>query len=342
MSREDLVAFLRSLGATDDDIADYAGDLPGLASVIVLRPGIERTTLAEAAESAGIELARAERLWRANGLPLPPADAKVMSEAEAVNYQLFEAACQLFGEEAVLQLVRVIGSAVAKIADAAVSAFLVNVEVPSATDDPDGLRLARANADAARLVPGLMSSIDVLLRRHILAARRSLRALEETGRAGFETQELAVGFADIVGSTALAGRLAIGELGSMLSAFEERAYATVLDHGGRVIKLIGDEVMFVTADPRAAAEIALALVDGDGGPDLRAGLAHGEVLLRDGDCFGPVVNLAARAVRVADPGRVVTSASVVDALGEGRARSLGRREVKGFPDPVELWELEPG
>jgi adenylate cyclase len=71
---------------------------------------------------------------------------------------------------------------------------------------------------------------------------------------------------------------------------------------------------------------------------VRAGLAAGDVLLKDGDVFGPVVNLAARAVKVAGPGEVVVSPSVAAAAGRP-AEPLGRHVLKGFDDQIELCRI---
>ncbi len=78
------------------------------------------------------------------------------------------------------------------------------------------------------------------------------------------------------------------------------------------MKLIGDEVMFVVTDPGAGCEMALELAvrpaDHPRLPSARGGLAFGDVLSRDGDYFGPVVNLAARIVKLGAPGIMLASA----------------------------------
>ena len=111
------------------------------------------------------------------------------------------------------------------------------------------------------------------------------------------------------------------------------------------MKRIGDAVMFVTSDaPGACAAAAGILAAVDANPDLhtaRAAVAWGEVLPRDGDYFGLPVNLAARAVAVAEPGGLVVAADVADGLAaRGWSRhALGDRELKGFDDPVPLFSV---
>jgi adenylate cyclase len=111
-----------------------------------------------------------------------------------------------------------------------------------------------------------------------------------------------------------------------------------------VVKLIGDEVLYATKDEATGCRIALSLAatftDQTVVPQVRAGAAFGDVLLRDGDVFGPVVNLAARAVKLAAAGEVVATPAVASAAGI-RAEALGQHELKGFDDPVELCRLLP-
>ena len=112
------------------------------------------------------------------------------------------------------------------------------------------------------------------------------------------------------------------ELAAWLERFEEACAEAVLDHGARVIKSIGGEVLVVADTPASAAEVALALTargsdPDDGFPEVRAGLAHGPVLSRLGDVFGSTVNVAARLTSLARPGTVLVDAGVHDALDPG-------------------------
>jgi adenylate cyclase len=206
--------------------------------------------------------------------------------------------------------------------------------------DPDGLELARANAEASALLPTVNGALDILLRQHIIGARRTI--LGDASDTGYETQPMYVGFLDLVGSTALTQRLTTRELGSVLTEFEHVAADTVTSAGGRIVKLIGDEVLYTASDAAAACAIALNLAATFAAhpivPTVRAGVAGGYVLLRDGDVFGPVVNLAARAVKVAAAGEVVAPKAVAAAAGI-QAEVLGRQQLKGFDHDVELCRL---
>jgi hypothetical protein len=166
----ELLTFLLGLGATTEELVENRDQLPGFASVLTIRGG-EALTLPEAVERSGVPEAKLRRLIRAAGFPSPGADDRVLAPAFVDLAVRIQAAEQLFGEEAVVQLVRVMGSAMSRVADAVVSAFLVNVEPAAREQDPVGLAVARANAEAAALLPLVGSALDTLLRQHLLAAR---------------------------------------------------------------------------------------------------------------------------------------------------------------------------
>jgi adenylate cyclase len=337
--RLELLQFLVSLGATSEDLIAHREELPGLASVLAIRGGAS-LTLDETAQRSGIPADKMRRINRVAGFPDPGAEDRVFGENFVGLASGMTAAESLFGEEAVLQLLRVMGSATARMADALVSAFLVNVEPIARGADQVGMSVARANADAAALLPFVRDTIDVLLRQHLIAARRTM--LGDADDTGYETQRMCVGFVDLVGSTALAERLSTREFGAVLTEFENLAADTITAAGGRVIKLIGDEVLFTARDERTACEIALSLsaqlAPHPRVPAVRAGLASGDVLIRDGDVFGPVVNLAARAVKVAGPSEVLAPPPVAAAAGL-RGEALGSQLIKGFDGAIELCRL---
>lgn len=340
--RLEMLRFLISIGATREDLVATRDELPSLGTIVVARPGTPRYTGDEVIAKTGIREELLLRIWRAAGFPEPAEDAVMFSDEDVETLQLINGAGSLFGEEAVIQLARVIGSSLARIADAAVSSFLVNIEVPIVEREPRELAIAKANHAAASLLPGLSRAMDVLLRHHILAARRSLLAWQETGIAGQEVQQLAVGFIDLVGSTALAQRVPANEFGRALAEFESRVGDAVVARRGRVVKFIGDEAMFVAPDAALACELSLEVAelfaDHEIIPPVRAGIAAGDVLTRDGDYFGPVVNLAARAVKAAAPNGVVVPGDLGKVLTAAgfETSSLGAQEFEGFEEPVEL------
>ncbi len=338
-----MLDYLVGLGATSSDLQEYRDDLARLASVLAIRTGSERLTAREVAERAGIDYSALIRSWRALGFPDSPPDARIYTEANVEAARLAPAAAVLFGEEAVLEVSRVVGSCMARIADALVSSFLIHVELPLHDGDEVDLSVAKANAAAGELLPVFLQSMEVTFRQHLLAAQRSLAALQDAQSSGFETQHLAIGFADLVDSTGLAASLPAGELGRALTAFEATTVDVVVAGGGRLVKFLGDGALFAAANANRAGRLAVALRDACGAdpaiPPIRIGLAAGPVLTRDGDCFGATVNLAARAVSVAQPGAIVTTESVHAAAHGLSFEPLGTHLLKGFADPVPLFGL---
>ena len=160
------------------------------------------------------------------------------------------------------------------------------------------------------------------------------------------TQFLTVGFVDLVGYTALSQELEQDDIAALVGRFEALAYDTVAEHGARVVKMIGDEVMFVSEDAGAAALIALRLTErsavDDVLPEARAGLACGPVVAYEGDYYGPVVNLASRMVGLARPGSVLASEEVHERLRDDDAFRFDRLRSRRIRDigRVEVWLLE--
>ncbi|HEX3981545.1 MAG TPA: adenylate/guanylate cyclase domain-containing protein, partial [Acidimicrobiales bacterium] len=156
---------------------------------------------------------------------------------------------------------------------------------------------------------------------------------------------LAVGFVDLVGFTPLSHRMATRELSAFIVQFENRAFRLAAEHGGRIIKHIGDEVMFVAIDPVDGCQLALALMTEftNEGIQPRGGLAYGDVVARQGDYYGEVVNLASRLADLAIPGEVLADDHVRRAAEQGSLvfEGAGRRQLKGFDQPVAVYSVFP-
>jgi adenylate cyclase len=177
-----------------------------------------------------------------------------------------------------------------------------------------------------------------MFRRHAaLATLRTRTTRDHAG--GFADLRLSIAFLDLVGFTAWSRELPTDQLARAVNEFEEAASDRITDGGGRVIKMIGDAVMYATSDPAAAASAALDLRDFvDAHPVLtrvRGAITSGAVLSRDGDYFGPTVNRAARIVKLAEPGQVL-----IDTPIDGFATtSLGPRVLRGIEEQTELFVL---
>jgi adenylate cyclase len=342
-----LLEYLIGLGATLDDlVAAQADELPLLASMIALWGDRELLTIDEVAEAAGVERSLVARGWRAAGLPAPDlnGDTRTFSRRDVEMLEIMRAAIELFGQEVTIQLLRVIGAAAARVADASASAFVVNVASQAINDDPSGLALARANVESLRLLDSLTRGFDTLLRHHIERTFRPIETMEN--RAGVDLVRRSVGFADLVDSTSWTQQLDLNALSRALTRFDATASEIVVGREGRVVKLIGDEVMFVANDAGAAVDIALALISAfasdDVLPPVRVGIATGEVLARDGDYSGSVVNLAARAVKIASPSTLLVDNTTRDALDDGPSLAISKsrlHSLKGLTQPVQLSQV---
>ncbi len=158
--------------------------------------------------------------------------------------------------------------------------------------------------------------------------------------------QIAIGFADLAGYTTLSAELDSEMLGDFVARWEEVVYDTVAEHGARVVKTIGDEAMFVGL-PATVANIAVALRDAAvsaGLPPVRTGLASGMVVARDGDFYGPVVNLASRLTEVVPPGEIYASDALHDQLiGDPSFTwtALAPLDLRSIGS-VEVYLLQPG
>jgi adenylate cyclase len=145
-----------------------------------------------------------------------------------------------------------------------------------------------------------------------------------------------VGFADLVRFTALSNQLSEDQIGDVVEIFESRCADVVAARHGRVIKTLGDSVLFVSSDPAEAMEIALDIVDVIGHdsrmPDVRIGLSTGSVIAQLGDVFGPPVNMASRLTSLARRNKVITDTATAERLPPDRfdGRSLPPRPLRGF------------
>jgi adenylate cyclase len=337
-----LLQWLLERGATIEEMvrAERQGGLNNLVAPLVLRPG-RYLTLAEVAERAGLTPAQVEEMRFAAGLPPVDPDDRRFSEADVQSFVVFANGERLFGEAATLRFAGVIGSSSARIAEAAVALFRVHVEGPLREAQRGELPVAEAQWQATEMARLLPTALESVFLGHFETAIRRL----SQARHSIDTVTRAVGFVDLVGFTTVSGRLEPRELAALVERFEDTAHDVATAHDGRVVKLIGDEVMFVAVEATSACEIALALVerlcrDSDATP--RGGLAFGELLVRGGDYYGPVVNLAARIAELAVPNELlVTSEVAAHARDNGlRFEPAGRRMLKGFDAPVALMTLE--
>jgi len=350
--RLELLDYLASGGATLAAMvdADRFGGLVALASELPLRSPGDPLSVEEVAARSASTPDRVRRVRVAAGLPADLGDPGHPGLPPSVvdDVVAFEAGAVLFGEVPTLSFTRVMGAAVARVADAAVSLFLAE-RLPALSDDAGETDRARAGEEGTAtfiaVTPGLITN---LLREHMtLAIRRSVT--ERIFAVDERAVTVGLGFVDLVGSTVWASDLTLKEHALALAGFESAAWDIASARGGRVVKLIGDEAMFMAptgADvARIALELCRAVADDTALPEARGAAGYGTVGARDGDYFGPLVNLVARAVKLADAGSVVVTESVRQQLGSpapGEHWALAElpdRALRGIEEPVRLFAL---
>jgi adenylate cyclase len=304
-------------------------------------------TRKDVAEKSGLSEDLFGRQWQALGLPAPGPDEPYFSDADLENAkrikQLLDAGLD---EEGILDVSRVVGEGIARIADAGSSLVGRAFLRPGDTERDVGLRYATVTREMA---PMLADQLRYVLGLHLreqvkreVVDRASIASGELPG-----TQEMAVGFADLVDFTKLGEHLPPEELGGVAGRLAAMA-SELVEPPVRLVKTIGDAAMFVSPEPAPLVATALDLVraadeEGVEFPPLRSGIASGFVLERGGDWYGHPVNLASRVTTLARPGSVLTTSDVRKAVEDGDYRwsNAGRRKIKGVREPVSVWRVRP-
>ncbi len=344
---ESLVGFLRSLGATDEEIerARRECGISRLPSDLILTRDahLDAVDLAARADLSPDEVVG---LWRTLGVTVPDKRTVMFSERD-VAFTSLAVRVEPLGIHAD-ELYRVLGSSLGRVADAAVALYVQLVEpdvqlvAPEmSASEEDLLPWLRSAAETTALALRLGDAMGAIFAHLLRDAIERQRAAQEdiVDRSLFH---LAVGFVDLVGFTPLSQHADPRRVLALIGEFEGRAFDIATEHEGRIVKHIGDEVMFVALDPRDACAIAHELTQTDAeGIEPRGGVALGDVIARHGDYYGPVVNLASRLAELAIPREVLVDVPTAAAVGGAFSfRPAGHRLLKGFDQPVEVFSLD--
>jgi class 3 adenylate cyclase len=305
-----LAAYITELGGSPEEIEQAAQlhSLGPLALDLALRPPGPSVSFETFLAQTHIDPGEVRRLWSALGLPESPRMPFPVTPDIARAIEALAFVTPHLGEESVLGLARVIGSSVARIAEALATVTRVGVEIPQIETGVAYADVARNYSSIAQeLLPVLWDAIGAIFRRHLVLVSYGRWSTDDERIA--VTVERTIGFVDLVGSTEVLRSVSVSETAALVNLFEQIVWDVVSASGGRVVKLIGDEAMFVVDDPSDACRLALALLEASPQP-LRVGLAEGPAVALHGDYYGPVVNLAARLVAVAPPSAVIVSDTV--------------------------------
>ncbi len=337
---EDIDAFLYSMGATEEQIAAARREcrLASLAGDLVLATGADLTA-SDLALRVGIDVDTVLAVWRTLGVVVPDADRPMFTDQDA-EFTSFVAQFQpsgIRGEE----LLRVLGTSLARVAEAAVSLYVQNVEPVLDLPEIELIDWARDLAQATAGALRLGDSMGAVFAHHMRDAidRQRVAQADVTERSLYR---LAVGFVDLVGFTPLSLHASPSELLELIGTFELKAFEVASAYNGRIVKHIGDEVMFVALDAAAGCGIARDITTAyTEGIEPRGGVAFGEVISSHGDYYGTVVNLAARLAELAVPREVlVDPATAASGSSTFSFSPAGHRLLKGFDEPLEVFSLD--
>jgi adenylate cyclase len=315
----------------------YVEDLlPGSREV-----SIDRT---EAADRTGLEEELIERVMTLLGTPtalqgtLSEQDVRAMEDIAAVLGSGFPLV-------ALLQLVRVYAQSIRKIAEAEVRLFHLFVHEPLIRQGVDALEMAEEMEGLAReLLPLTSPLMEYIHQRYLqFYIEQDVVGHMETDFGGMRQMgrvQMAFCFVDLTGFTRYTEEEGDEEALDLVERFVETTEAT-LPAEATIVKTIGDEVMIVSPDPVTLTEWAVGFLTlFRERPQPRVGIHYGRAVYRDGDYFGTEVNLTHRVVARALGGEVMVTTAVVDAIGESAYLifdPIGKVELKGFPEPVELF-----
>jgi adenylate cyclase len=314
----------------------------------------------EVSAKASVSTLSARKFWHALGFPNVGEHDAVFTRADLLALQTLASLVRdgVFDEATALAMTRAFARTTDRLAVWQVQLMaeamgeLTQQVVPGVVET--GLDLTRGMPDpataraAAAKLADIADDLEPLLiyawRRHLSAAiSRMITDAEPVHDHPGVVRS--VGFADLVSFTRLVRRLSERELARVVQRFESLASDIVTAHGGRVIKTVGDEILFVAIGAAPAAAIALDLVqamaEDDVLPDVRVGMASGRVISRLGDVFGTTVNRASRLTAVARPRTVLVDDVIAGSLASTSGfemSALRRRTLRGI-GPVTPWVL---
>jgi adenylate cyclase len=292
----------------------------------------------QVAKEVGLTVDEAREYWRALGFAdVGEAVAFTIWDIEALRGIVELVQSGTIDHTTALNLVRALGRMTGRLAEWHVETLASLVEAAHDAQEDGDSRLATAYEFGVRLLPEFERLLIYAWRRKLAAAAGRLVAIGDLGETPLLTAPATVGFADLVSFTRLSRGLSVDALADLVEAFESTSHDVIAAGGGRVIKTLGDEVLFVADTPAAAAAVGCELVTAIGKnpdlPDIRVGLATGPIVARFGDVFGTPTNFAARLTAMAGRNVVLADAATADALAdhaEFALRALPAAEVRGL------------
>lgn len=310
-------------------------------------------TLRQAAQELNVDIGQARRYWRALGFVNIDDDACVITDVDIEAARGVKSLMDEHGmkQAAVKNMLRAQSYTMDRLVLWQFEAMVAQIAAEKNISDMQARALAIEKAN--ELAENLQDQLLYTWRRHFAALiQRTNSEISAEGpqrRDGHFPLKRSMGFIDIVGFTALAARLSPQELTRLLHDFEDTARDVVTSRGGRIVKTIGDAVMYIANDLSTAADVVTALMEEiQGGSHklrLRASLVSGEVVSLSGDVFGPTVNLASRLVNMAPPGGIRMDGNTAALIKTSKVASkymihpCNKQEAKGLGEIIP-WSLK--
>jgi adenylate cyclase len=303
----------------------------------------EAHTLAEAARETGLEPALIERVIAALGTPAAQADRLSAADLQLLRVvaTVLDAGLPLV---ALLQLVRVYGQAMARVADAEVRLFHLYVHEPLMRSGATGVETADEMFELTRqLLPLAAPVMDQIHHRYLqhFVEQDVVGHMEsdlEGDSVDLGRMRVAIAFADLAGYTRLTEEEGELEAVDAVERFVDAIEASLPDDA-RVIKTIGDEAMIVGSDPDALTQWAVSFQRQQAGrTQPRIAIHYGNALYRDGDYYGRDVNIASRVAARAAGGEVLVTRPVVErAPRDLEFDRVAEVRLKGFTESTEVF-----
>lgn len=335
-------ALLVTLGIDPDSPPESADSVARLAADMVIdrNAGLTFWELVEAVGSPDPD--RVQALLTALDIVIPSRDLAMFDDDDVdIVRVLLSAPSRWIREEEIHETLRVAGRALATMAEAGVGVHVRRVEGRVLT----AAESVAVTVEMAEFFMELGRHFQAPFRHHVhQAIDRQRRSWGGSQHA--EVVDMTIAFVDMTGFTELSLSLDAHDLAELVTTIDSRASEICLRHGIRLVKLIGDEVMVAGSAVEDTARAALEMISGFGAEGLEAhgAAVHGEVLMVQGDYYGPTVNLAARLVSVAGPGELVGDRSLCTLAPspDFTVTPRGTRVVRGFPGEIEVFALTGG
>jgi adenylate cyclase len=345
-----LARVLRRFGVSEPAIArviEGGESEAGIAEIIPARGAAARTVSAAEIEAAGgMPVERIGELMQAFGLLLTGGEEPAFTPEEARVLQQLWQLRDVWPFELSVQLGRIYGRLLARIAHASVQLWVSVVEPRLQAADLDDQIRVQASAET---FDGLLPVADTLLtgvhRRWIEREVSQIAILGAERDAGGQALpgavEVSILFCDLKDFTAFAEREGDVAAARIIDQFAE---VVTREHGpeARLTKWLGDGFMLVYPRPGPAVAAGVRIIDGMRAPDGRgvhASVHHGHAIPREGEYFGSVVNLTARLLGVAGRDELVATRPVVERCPDVTWQLDGTHRLRGVEVPVEVFKL---